>query len=127
MTLVITDAVDPGPPQIMDGIAPGSGPGTDASTIGTKPLKQKLVTLTYSSTYATGGDALSVARMGGLKALFVMAPPVGGVFYQPIYNVDGTVTLKQFVKGSDDAVLAELPNATAMARTVVLLVWGREA
>lgn len=129
MTLVVTDAVDPGPAMVADGIAPGPGPGTAAtgSTAGLKHLKQKIITLTYSGTYATGGDAITVARMAGLNALFVCAPPTGGVFYQPTYNVDGSVTLKQFVKGSNDAVLAELPNATAMSRVVKLFVIGREA
>lgn len=129
MTLVITDALDPGPAQVADGVGPGSGPGTAAtgSTGGLKPLKRKFITLTYSGTYATGGNAIAVNRMGGLNALFVYAPPTGGVFYQPTYETDGSVTLKQFVKGSDDAVLAELPNATAMSRVVRLMVIGREA
>lgn len=126
MAMVTTDALDPGQPHVMDGIAPGHGPGAPhAGTSVLKTLKQKILTLTFSGTYATGGYTLALVDMAGLSCLFARAVG-GGYIVHPTYNVDGTVTLKLYWK-IDDAVSAEITNGTALATVMRLLVIGREA
>lgn len=130
MTTVVTDVVDPGPPQVADGIAPGYGPGVPASgaTNELKTLKQKIVTLTYSATYATGGIALTPDQMGGLKAIFARGSAGGGYVTVPSYNAaTGVCTVKLFWRAADNGVLAEVPNGTAVATVKRLFVIGREA
>lgn len=129
MALVATDAIDPGPPQVMDGIAPGFGPGTPVTgaTSELKTLKSKLVTLTFSGTYASGGYTLSTDQMGGLKALFVSMGNASGYVMTPTYNADGTIVVKLYRRAADAAVLAEVPNTTAIAFVARLFVMGREA
>lgn len=129
MAVVVTDAIDPGPPHVADGIAPGHGPGVVvAGTTGAlKTLKSKLVTLTFSGTYAAGGYALSVAQMGGLKALFVVGDQGGGYVFVPTYNSDGTITLQLYWRAADTTVLGEVPDTTAIAFVGHVLVLGREA
>lgn len=127
MALVVTDALDPGLAQVADGISPGFGPGVivGGSTTGRKTLKQKIVTLTFSGTYATGGELINKNKLGGLFALFCVADPAGGFLYVPTYETDGTITLKLFWK-VNDAVFAEITNGTAISTVVRLMVWGRE-
>lgn len=129
MTLVVTDAVDPGPAHVAQGINPGYGRGNPVpgSTNLLKTLKSKIITLTYSATYATGGDTLSTAQLGGLAALFVKGMNTGGLRIVPTYVGDGTVTLKLFWKAANAAVFGEVPNTTAIAFTAKLLVIGRDS
>lgn len=130
MALVVTDAIDPGPPQCCDGIAPGIGPGTAATggTAGLKTLKQKLLTLTYSGTYSTGGSTITVAQMADLNALFAHAMGVtSGYVLVPVYNNDGTLTVKLFWRAGDNAAGGEVTDTTAISFTARLLVMGREA
>lgn len=129
MTTIVTDVIDPGPPQVADGVAPGYGPGVPSTgaTNELKTLKQKIVTLTYSATYATGGITLTTDQMGGLKALFARGSAGGGYVVVPNYIADGTLRVRLFWRAADDAVLAEVPNGTAVATVKRLFVIGREA
>lgn len=130
MALVVTDAIDPGPPMVCDGISPRTGGGTIVanSTSGTKQLVQKLLTLTYSGTYTTGGTTLTVAQMSGVAVLFAaQGGPAGGLLVVPTYHADGTLTLKLYWRAANTAVLGEVPNTTAISDVIRLLVIGREA
>lgn len=129
MAVTFTDVVDPGPPQMMDGVGQGQhGRGTDPTGATTKvtPLKQKIVTLTFSGTYLTGGYAITVAQMGGLKAKFVDADLVGGFVLVPAYNADGTVQVELWRRAAEDAVLEEVANAAATVAVFRVMVWGNE-
>lgn len=128
MTTIVTDVVDPGPPQAYDDTTPISTNAPSGLPAGVvRPLRQKIITLTYSATYATGGRTLTTDEMGGLKALFVRGSAGGGYVTVPVYNVDGTVTIKLFWRAADAAVLAEVPDGTAVATVKRVTIIGRAA
>lgn len=128
MTTIVTDVVDPGPPQAYDDTTPISTNAPSGLPAGVvRPLRQKIITLTYSATYLTGGIVLTTDQMGGLAALFARGSAGGGYMVVPTYHADGTLTVKLFWRAADAAVLAEVPNATAVATVKRLFIIGRPA
>lgn len=125
---VVTDAVLPGPTF--------GGAGTPGGDAGLKGFRYKIITLTYDTNYLAGGTAITPAQLAGLKALAVRGHTcvgvVGGLntatIVNPAIQTDGSITVKLFYHNANTAVLAEVPDNTAIGSPVVrLLVIGRES
>lgn len=87
-------------------------------------------TLTFSDSYATGGDTLTAAALGygsRIEAMVIQGVTSGGYVVSAIINPQtGTYTFEAFVTGTaaNDALNQVAPATDLSAQSFRFLAWG---